>query len=155
VALLREQAIPGLLLVLAVAAGAAEPLPGESDARRAVAAAVKAAAALESHYWEQPQRYPRREDVYALYRRGYGERLARRLADFTLSGDRSAATWVPREVHVAEIGADSALVWYRTPEDFTAEGSWRLGPFMVVRLSREGDRWVVVSAEDRPAPPGG
>lgn len=153
--MLREQAVSGLLLVLVAAVAAAEPPPAESGARRAVVAAVKAAAALESRYWEQPQRYPRREDVYALYRRGYGECLARRLADFTLSGDRAAATWVPREVHIAEIGPDSALVWYRTPEDFTADASWGLGPFMVVRLSREGDRWVVVSAEDRSAPPGG
>jgi hypothetical protein len=125
----------------------------EAEQVQAVIAAVKAAGALERLYWRNPHAFPSRADIHALYRRGYGPELAEHLTEFTLSGSGDPATWVPDQVHVVAVDAQSALAWYPTPPDFGSDGAWGLLPYMVVRLERDGRRWIIVESEDRMQPP--
>jgi hypothetical protein len=148
----RTLAILWLLLALTCCAGASAA--GGVDAReQAIIAAVKLANGLEAEYWADPDAYPTWEALYAHYRKGYSAAIAERMTEYSLLEGGDAATWIPGEVHVAGFDGDSAVAWFRTPPEFGEHGSWGFEPFMVVRLRREGARWVIYWATDSATPP--
>ncbi|MCF7991011.1 MAG: hypothetical protein K9M02_11270 [Thiohalocapsa sp.] len=126
---------------------------GETDERERIADAVRVAYGLERDYWQSPESYPDWESVYAHYRKGFSASLAEEMTEFTLDSDGNFATWVPDRVHVVDHGDEFALAWFRTAEDFGEEGLWDFEEYMVVRLRREGERWVVYWATDSAVPP--
>jgi len=136
------------LVLFSVAGVMAEPVDEQT-----IIDAVKLANALEGQYWDDPGAFRTREQLYAHYRKGYSAAIAERMTDYTLTQNGDAATWVPDEVHVVSIDEDSAVAWFRTPPAFAEHGSWGFQPFMVVRLRREEDRWVIDWATDSATPP--
>lgn len=118
-----------------------------------VIAAVRFAYGLEDEYWQHPEAYPTWTDIYRHYRQGFGPDLAAAMTAHTLSGDGDRATWVPEQVFVAELGVNEALVWFPTPQAFGKGGLWGLEAYMVLRLRRDADRWVVYWGRDQSAPP--
>ena len=136
------------LVLVSVASVMAEPVDEQT-----IIDAVKLANALEGQYWDDPGAFRTREQLYAHYRKGYTAAIAERMTDYTLTQNGDAATWVPDEVHVVSIDEDSAVAWFRTPPAFAEHGSWGFQPFMVVRLRREEDRWVIDWATDSATPP--
>lgn len=144
-----------LLVWLAILAAwpASASAAGASDEAQRIAEAVRRAYGLERAYWESPQSYPTWEAVYAHYRKGFSASLAEEMTEYTLDNDGDFATWVPEQVHVVDYGDDFALAWFRTSDDFGEEGLWDFAEYMVVRLRREGERWVVYWATDSASPP--
>ncbi|MHC4088874.1 MAG: hypothetical protein ACYSVY_01090 [Planctomycetota bacterium] len=116
-----------------------------------VIAAVKRANALEEQLFAAPDKYSSWDDVYRHYRQGYGEEIARRLADYwwwpegngVRPGDRTMA--VPDTVIVLQLTDTYAVVAYPHP-DWLQE-AWGLEKYTVDRLDREGDHWVIVDAK--------
>jgi hypothetical protein len=141
-----------LLAVSAVAVRAAAE-DGVEDQTQRIIAAVKLAYGLESEYWRNPSAYPTWKKLYAHYRKGFSASIAEEMTEFTLENDGDMATWIPEKVQVADYGADFALAWFTTPADFGEDGLWGFEPYMVVRLRREDDRWVIYWAADSSIPP--
>ncbi|MCG6941099.1 MAG: hypothetical protein LJE69_07600 [Thiohalocapsa sp.] len=123
------------------------------DLVREVIDAARFAYGLETDYWQHPDAYRTRDQVYRHYRQGFSPDLAAAMTDHTLSGDADLATWVPKQVFVAELRANEALVWFPTPPTFGKGGLWDLDDYMVLRLHRDGGRWVVYWGRDQSAPP--
>jgi hypothetical protein len=90
-----------------------------------------------------------RDEVYAHYRRGFGEGLAQQLADYSWEGDRLRATeralTVPDSAGVVEFKRDRALVAWIPPTAFRAQ--WGAPRCFVDRLVREDGRWIVQARE--------
>ena len=93
----------------------------------------------------------RSSQQFGGYRQGFSAELAAAMTAHTLSGDPDLATWVPQQVHVAQIDDGQALVWFPTPAALGA--TWGLEDYTVLRLRRDGDRWVVYEGRDQSAPP--
>lgn len=140
-----------LLLAAAASIGGAAAVAEERD--QAIIDAVRLANSLEGQYWAHPDAFPTWESLYAHYRKGYSATLAERMTEYTLSEDGDAATWVPDRVHVAGYDGNSAVAWFRTPPELGEDGVWGMQPFMVVRLRKEGERWVIYWATDSATPP--
>ena len=135
----------GLTLLCAAApAAVGDPLQEVMDAARF-------AYGLETGYWEHPEQFPTRDKLYQHYRQGFSPDLAATMTAHTLSADSDLATWVPERVHVAELGVSQALVWFPTPPAFSQ--IWGLEHYTLLRLRRDGGRWVVYEGRDQSAPP--
>jgi hypothetical protein len=126
--------------------------PG-SESVQAVIEAVRFAFGLEAAFWEDPGAFRTRDAVYAHFRQGFSPDLAAAMTAHVLAGDGDLATWVPEQVHVVDLEATQALVWFLTPAAYGRHGLWDLADYMHVHLRREGQGWVVDWAEDRSAPP--
>ncbi len=115
-----------------------------------IIAAVKQAYSLEEQLFAAREQYTSWEDVYRHYRRGFGEEIARRLADYSWwpegdelrGGDRSMA--VPDTVLLLEVSDAYAVVVHPTP-DWLQE-LWGRDKYTVDRLQRDNDRWVIVES---------
>ena len=134
------------LMLLCVPAPAALGDPAQE-----VVDAARFAYGLETGYWEHPEDFSTRDKLYQYYRQGFSAELAAAMTAHTLSGDPDLATWVPQQVHVAKIDDGRALVWFPTPAALGA--TWGLEDYTVLRLRRDGDRWVVYEGRDQSAPP--
>lgn len=137
---------------------AAEPAPAPAAAAApdpaTIVAAVRLAYGLERAYWDNPRAWPTWERLYQHYRQGFSDDIARKMADFSLSGDGDLATWEPDAVHLADIDGDTAIAWFDTPAEFQDESGWGFERYMVVRLRRESDgRWVIHWGTDSASPP--
>jgi hypothetical protein len=141
------------LMLFAFFAIAAEVEDSVDTLQQRIIAAVKLAYGLESEYWRNPAAYPTWDKLYAHYRRGFSASIAEEMTEYTLENDGDMATWIPEQVHVADYSAEFALAWFTTPDDFGEDGLWGFEPYMVVRLRRENDRWVVYWATDSSIPP--
>jgi hypothetical protein len=142
------------LAVSPPALGAFAAAPDTASPRiQAVVDAVRFAFGLELAYWEDPAAFRNRDAVYAHFRQGFSPDLAAAMTAHVLGGDGDLAAWVPEQVHVVELEAGHALVWFPTPASFGEQGLWDLDDYMHVRLRREGGGWVVDWARDRSAPP--
>ena len=90
-----------------------------------------------------------REEVYAHYRRGFGEDLAQALTDYSWESDRIRATeramTVPDSVGVLDLKQDRALVAWIPPTAFRTQ--WGAPRCLVDRLVRENGRWIVQARE--------
>lgn len=144
-----------LLLTIQSLMAIAAPAAAEHPLTEAVKAAVIMANGLERAYWENPSAFSGWDAVYAHFRRGYSKEIAERMTEFTLDNDGDLATWVPTEVHVAEVDNDSALAYFKTPPEFGLDGLWGFEAYMVVRLRRENGRWIIDWATDSATPPRG
>ncbi len=145
------------LLLLAHALSAVAAPPAHADAEAGLAAEVRAAVimanGLERAYWDNPSALSGWDAVYAHFRRGYSAEIAERMTAFTLDNDGDMATWVPDAVQVVEVDEDSALAYFNTPAEFGLDGLWGFEAYMVVRLRREAERWIIDWATDSAKPP--
>jgi hypothetical protein len=121
---------------------------GEDAKTKQIAEAIIQAYSLEADYWRNPERYDSWQKLYDHYRLGFSAEIAEQLTEFTRTQDGDMATWTPYQVRIIEHDEDSALAWFPTPEDFT-HGPWALRPYMMVRLRREQNRWVIHWAADQ------
>ncbi len=126
---------------------------GPNEEVREVIEATRFAYGLETDYWRDPSDFRSYEQLYAHYRQGFSPELAAAMAKHTLTSKGDPATWVPDRVQVAELDADKALVWFVTPVEFGKSGFWGLEDYMLLRLRRDGSRWVVYWGDDRSSPP--
>jgi hypothetical protein len=141
----------GLVLLLLLLPALAWCAP--DDEVRAVIDAVRFAYGLEAEYWRDPSAFSSYEQLYAHYRQGFSPELAAAMASHTLTSNGDPATWVPKRVQVAELSTTKALVWFITPAEFGKAGFWGLEDYMLLRLRRDGGRWVVYWGDDRSSPP--
>lgn len=112
--------------------------------------AVRAAYLLERRVLDDRESITSREQVVGIYRLGFGDSLAERLADLSWSPRERRvrpagfaleppARVVPRAVHRSD-----ATVVFETP---TAQRIlWLQGAFTVAELRREGGAWRIVRA---------
>jgi hypothetical protein len=123
----------------------------QSSLESEIVAAVKQAYSLEERLFAERDRYSSWEDVYHHYRQGFGEEIARRLADYSWwpegnglrDGDRSMA--VPATVVVLEASDTLAVAVHPTP--VVLQELWGLKRYTVDRLQREHARWVIVDSK--------
>jgi hypothetical protein len=140
---------PGLLLVAACCLA----LPG-CDQRREreaeVAEAVRSAYLLERRVLDDRARLGSREEVAQIYREGFGEEMADRLAAVSWSeeaGEVHAGGFAlepPDRVVARRISDDVATVVFETP--VVQRFFWLERPYTVAELQRQSGRWRIVRA---------
>jgi len=92
-----------------------------------------------------------REDVYAHYRQGFSDQLARELADYSWQPEEKRvratdrALTVPDSVGVLELKSDRALVAWIPPTNFRRQ--WGAPRCFIDRLVREEGRWIIQGRE--------
>ncbi len=92
-----------------------------------------------------------REDVYAHYRQGFGDQLARELTDYSWQPQMKRvratdrALTVPDSVGVLELESDRALVAWIPPTPFRRQ--WGAPRCLIDRLVREEGRWIIQGRE--------
>jgi hypothetical protein len=122
------------------------------ERERLVIDALRLAYGLEQALYQRADSVTSWDQVYAHYRRGFSEPLARRLADYSWEAESGtlratdAAMAVPDSVGVLQLERKEALVAWIPRNDFRQR--WELPRCIVDRLERQDDHWVVV--ERRP-----
>jgi hypothetical protein len=147
--LTKRQIAPLLAIALVVCITACAKKKQSSEAE--IAAAVKYACGLETELFANSARIKSHDDVYRHYRRGFGEKMAHRLADYSWleeaqtlrPGDITMEP--PDTVVVIEMSADEAVVAYHTP--LSLQEIWDREPYSIDRLRREDDHWVIVESK--------
>ncbi len=92
-----------------------------------------------------------REEVYAHYRKGFGEQLATQLTDYSWHPQThniratDPALTVPDTVGVLELSQDRASVAWIPSTDFRRQ--WNAPRCFVDRLERENGQWIVQARE--------
>jgi hypothetical protein len=118
-----------------------------ADREQAVITAVRTAYGLEGDLYRRSDSITSWDQVYSHYRSGFGEQLARQLAEYSWDSTSGmlrpthSATVVPDSVGVLKLKADEALVAWIPPT--ALRQSWGLPRCVVDRAVREGGRWVV------------
>ena len=128
-------------------------LPGHSQQQQELIDALKASYGLEGTLIDSlgPVDKISKDDVYAHYRRGFGDQLALELTEYSWqpetqqvrATDRALA--VPDSVGVLELKSDRALVAWIPPTTFRRQ--WGAPRCLVDRLVREDGRWIVQGRE--------
>ena len=134
------------------------PPPGPSFAELAaeVEADLRAANRLEADLYRSAGATSRAE-VLAHYERGYGTEIAGRMSalawqDGKLTRGTYRLTYpIEGAITVLRLEGNAAQAYYATPQPLQAE--WGLGPWTLVDLRREGNRWIIVDQNPSDTPP--
>jgi len=124
-----------------------------SQQQREVIEALREAYGLEGSLIERLGAFDTisRDDVYAHYRRGFGDQLARELTDYSWQPEihrvraTDRALTVPDSVGVLELKSDRALVGWIPPTTFRRQ--WGAPRCLIDRLVREDGRWIIQGRE--------
>lgn len=131
-------------LVLGTACARQQPHDAELEA------AVRSAYLLERRVLEQRSVLPSREAVARIYREGFSDDLAERLASASWSERHGGVhpggflLEPPARVVARTRGRDGATVVFETP--VVQRLLWLERPYTVAELRRENGRWLIVRA---------
>jgi len=124
--------------------------PARAVENAEIVAAVKYAHGLEAELFRSPESFPGRDAVQRHFRQGFSEDLAQRLAEHVwIGGDiglrpGEPVMAAPDKVTVTAVEGGRATAVFQTPPWMME--TWGFGPYTIVSLARENDRWVI-SAE--------
>lgn len=128
-------------------------LEAHSPKQQEVIEALRASYGLEGDLIKRvgPSGTISKDEVYAHYRQGFGDQLARELTEYSWQAeiqevratDRALA--VPDSVGVLELKSDRALVAWIPPTAFRRQ--WGAPRCMIDRLVREDGRWIIQGRE--------
>ena len=149
-----DTALPAIDTAAAAAAVPADTALGRcsvalqvpSGEQREVIDALKAAYGLEGTLVQRGTAPITRAEVYAHYRQGFSDALAKELTDYSWDGggglrETERALTIPESVGVVELTQDRALVAWIPPTALRER--WGAGRCVVDRLVREDGRWIV------------